>query len=88
MENIIGPIDARFRRGATHLLAGPSASGKTRRTSRILQLKNNIIENGQDIKNIVFCYNAWQDEYDYLNNNNIVTKWVNKQPSNDEFIDS
>ena len=47
-------FDARFVHGSTHLLVGPSGSGKTFRTSTILANKNELIEDGDKIKNVVF----------------------------------
>lgn len=41
---------------------------------------------GDKIKNIVFCYASWQPEYELLKRDGIVTKWVNKMPTNAEFI--
>lgn len=79
-------LNLQFPRGATHLLVGPSASGKTFRMSQILRLKNVIIEEGASIKNVVFCYAAWQPEYQKLKEHGFVTKWVDKMPTNDEFI--
>lgn len=76
----------RFPAGSTHLLVGPSGSGKTYRISRILRLKDSLIQNGNCIKNVVFCYAAWQKEYDILNKDGIVTTWFNKMPTNGEFI--
>lgn len=76
----------RFPRGATHLMVGPSASGKTFRTAQILRLKNAIIEGGRDVKNVIFCYAAWQPIYQALKEDGVVTKWINKMPTNDEFI--
>ncbi len=75
----------RFPRGSTHLLTGPSASGKTHRVSRILRLKNDLIEDGARIRNVVFCYATWQPEYDRLKRDNVVTRWLNKMPTNSEF---
>jgi hypothetical protein len=68
-------------------VSGPSASGKTFRVCEILRLKDEIIENGDQIRNVVFCYAAWQPVYQQLKNDRIVTQWVNKMPSNDEFIE-
>lgn len=76
----------RFMRGATHLVVGPSACGKTVRTCKILQLKDEIIEGGEDIKNVVFCYAAWQSIYDDLRDRGIVTKFIKKKPSSQEFV--
>ena len=77
----------RFRRGATHLLVGPSASGKTFRTAAILRAKDDIIEAGSSISNVVLCYSAWQPVYQALRDDGIVTKFVNKKPSADEFVE-
>ena len=75
----------RFPMGTTHLLVGPSASGKTFRTAKILRLKDEILENGQDIKNVVFYYAAWQPVYQKLKDDGIVTRWIQKMPTNEEY---
>ena len=77
----------RFPIGSTHLVVGPSASGKTLRTASILRVKDQIIENGEKISNVVFFYSVWQPIYDELMRDNVVTKWVNKMPTNEEFIE-
>jgi Cdc6-like AAA superfamily ATPase len=79
--------DMRFDHPATHFVCGPTGSGKTFRTANILTNKNNLIKNGHKIKNIIFCYSQWQDVYEKLKSSEIVTKWVNKMPSNEEFLD-
>ena len=35
----------------------------------------------------MFCYSTWQRVYTELDRKKVVTKWVNKIPSNEEFID-
>lgn len=77
--------DIRFISGATHLLAGPSGSGKTHTVCEILKNKNVMIVGGEHIKNVIFCYASWQPIYDKLQN--VVTKWIPKLPTNEEFID-
>ena len=77
----------RFIKGATHLICGPSGSGKTYRTCDILRLRNDIIENGERIKNVIFCYAAWQPIYDDMKNEGVVTKFIKKKPTSDEFVD-
>ncbi len=76
----------RFIRGATHLMVGPSGSGKTYRTADILRAKDEMIEGGEKIKNVVVCYAAWQPIYDALMREGVVTKFVKKNPSSDEFV--
>lgn len=80
------PFNLRFIRGATHLVVGPSGSGKTYRTCDILRLKNDLIDGGEKIQNVVFCYSAWQPMYDALKVEGVVTKFVKKNPSSDEFV--
>lgn len=86
MEETCPSYNLRFPLGSTHLVVGPSGSGKTVRVSKILRLKSEIIEGGEDCRNVVFCYASWQPEYDLLKRDGIVTKWINKMPTNEEFI--
>lgn len=79
--------DLRFERGSTHLVVGPSASGKTYRTCNILRNKNQMIKDGQDIKNVIFCYSVWQPIYTALQKEGVVTNFVNKKPTCQEFTD-
>lgn len=75
-----------FPQGATHLLIGASGSGKTYRMCDILKLKDTLLQNGDKINNVVFCYADWQPTYTHLKEQKLVSKWINKMPSNDEFI--
>ena len=76
----------RFMKGATHLVVGPSACGKTVRTCKILQLKDEIIEEGDKIQNVIFCYAAWQSIYEDLKQRGIVTRFIKRKPSSEEFV--
>lgn len=78
--------DVRFSPGTTHLMVGASGSGKTFRVAKILRLKDEIFKNGSQIKNVVFFYAAWQPVYESLRASGVVTRWVNKMPSKEEFI--
>ena len=69
------------------MLVGPSGSGKTYRVADILRARRDIIKNGENIHNVVFCYAAWQNVYTELQEEGVVTKWVNKLPTNEEFIE-
>lgn len=79
-------FNLRFIRGATHLVCGPSGSGKTYRVCDILRNRASLIEGGERIKNIVFCYAAWQPVYDLLKSEGVVTRFVKKKPSSQEFV--
>ena len=76
----------RFLKGATHLMVGPSGSGKTYRTCDILRLKDYLIHEGENIKNVVFCYNAWQPIYDGLRRDGIVSKFIKQKPTAEQFV--
>ena len=80
--------DVRFPHGATHLVVGASGSGKTFRMDKILRIKNEILKNGHNIRNVVFFYAAWQPMYERLKRDGFVTKWINKMPSKSEFIEA
>lgn len=87
MEDCNFPVyGCRFAAGATHLIVGPSGSGKTYRTCDILRAKQELIEGGEGIKNVVFCYAAWQPVYDTLVESRLVTRWLKKKPTSEEFV--
>jgi len=67
-------------------MVGPSGCGKTFRTSEILRLKDQLFVGGANIKNVVVCYNAWQPVYDLLKRENVVTRFVKKNPTSDDFV--
>ena len=85
--NVETEYNIQVPKGSTHLLCGPSSSGKTYRVAQLLQIKEEYIADGHSIQNIVFCYAAWQPIYDLLKEKNVVTKWVNYLPSNEQFIE-
>ena len=80
--------DVRFPAGSTHLFVGASGSGKTFRLAKILRLKEQLLKNGNSIKNIIFYYDAWQPIYETLKAEGLVTKWVNKMPTKNEYIEA
>ena len=45
-----------------------------------------MIEGGEDIKNVVFCFAAWQPVYDKLKQDNVVNKFIKKNPSSQQFV--
>ena len=79
-------LDMRFEHPACHLHDGVSGSGKTFRVAQILRLKNEILKNGEQIKNVVFCYATWQPVYFLLQQENTVSQWINMIPSVDDFV--
>lgn len=79
-------MDVRFKPATTHFVVGPSGSGKTHHVLSIIEKKDDLIVNGKNVKNIVFCYSRWQNIYTSFQNKNIIHKWINKLPTNQEFI--
>ena len=49
-------------------------------------MKDQLIEDGEKIKNVIFCYAAWQPIYEDLRRDGIVTKFISKKPSSAEFV--
>lgn len=78
----------RFPRASCHLLVGPSGSGKTYRVAKILQHKSDIIEGGEDVRNVVFFYDTWQPIYQQLQDDGIVTKWIHGAPTVETFVEA
>lgn len=79
-------VDARFQTGATHLIAGSPGSGKTYSVMEILRNVKDMFVDGEKIKNVVFYYASWQEMYDRLDETGVVTEWVPRMPTNDEFV--
>jgi len=77
----------RFTAGGTHMVVGPTESGKTRRVADILRLKDYMIEGGEKIRNVVICFATDQPLYQKLVEEGVVTRLVNKMPTRDEFIE-
>ena len=77
----------RFDAAATHLVVGPPAAGKTYRVCEILRNKSSMIEGGEDISNVVLCFAVWQDVYQRLKDDKVVTKCINKNPNVQEFTE-
>lgn len=86
MDNQHDTFDLRFASGSTHLIVAPSGGGKTYRTAEIIRNKNILFRGGENVRNVIFCYAAWQPIYSQLKQEGSVTKWVNKMPSNQEFV--
>jgi len=75
----------KFKAFSSHLLIAPPSQGKTYRCAQYLRLKDELFENGPHIKNVVFFYSIWQDEYDKLQSEGIVSKFINMCPTADQF---
>ena len=78
-------MNLRFDSGASHLMVGPPAAGKTYRTCNILKHRDIMIQGGENIKNVVLWYSVWQPLYQQLKNDGIVHTFINKKPSCEDF---
>lgn len=78
-------FDMRFIHPSTHLIVGSVGAGKTFRIAEIIRQKKFLIRKGAKIKNVIICYSQWQKTYSDLQNEGLVTKFVNKLPSAFEF---
>ena len=78
-------FDMRVEPACTHLIVGPSGSGKTVLVANMIRNKDSFIKNGHNIKNIVFCYSAWQDLYSEMDKEGLISQWVNAVPNNEQF---
>jgi len=79
--------DIRFSHPSSHLITGPSGSGKTFRTCSLLKYRDLLFKNGSNIRNVIMCYAQWQPIYDKMKAEGIITQFVSKLPSVDEFED-
>jgi Cft2 family RNA processing exonuclease len=51
----------------------------------MLRHRRRIFKEGEKIKEVIFCYAKWQDQYEKLKEEKVVTKWIDHMPTNDEF---
>ena len=56
-------MDPRFKCPCSIIIAGPSQSGKTTFTTKLLQNKTIFNKN---IKKIVYCFGTWQDNFNKM----------------------
>lgn len=77
----------RFPHPSTHLCVGGSGAGKTFRACQIIRYKDEMIENGHNISNVVFFYSVWQQLYQDMYDEGLVQIWENKIPTNEDFIE-
>lgn len=75
----------RFKRGTTHLVCGPSGSGKSQRVCEIIRHKDYLIEDGWNITNVILAYQIWQPHYQQLYDEGVINVLKSGFPSIDEF---
>lgn len=78
-------FDLRFCKGGSHLIAGPSGSGKSQRVCDIIRHKDLLIEDGHQIRNVVLAYQIWQPHYQQLLDEGVITAVREGFPTLDEF---
>lgn len=75
-------IDCRLKFPFSWLVVGSSGSGKTTHVMNFLRFHKNLTSNPQ-CNNIIYYYNEWQDLFNTIKNENIITKWKKGLPSLD-----
>jgi hypothetical protein len=78
-------MDLRFRVPFRALICGPSESGKTFLTHRILKNRNALFVHPP--QQVLFFYNQWQDIYDRMSADKSVSEFVKGNPS-DEHLET
>lgn len=74
-------MDSRLKCNFTMLVVGPSGSGKSVFTSKLLQFRNKILAEAP--RRIVWCYSVWQPLYDSLAAQIENLEFINGVPSID-----
>ena len=77
--------DFRFKKGSTHIFSAPSGGGKTWRVMQLIKHKNELIEDGSSISNVILFYSVWQDIYSDMMNQGLIQKCIRKMPTQSEF---
>jgi len=62
------------------ILAGPSGCGKTTHALDLIRYKTQLMHEAHN-KPIFFFYKEWQSLFDFVQTENIVTKWINAPPT-------
>lgn len=79
-------FDLRFIHPSNHGIYGPVGAGKTFRMAQIIRNKDRLIKNGAKINNVIWFYSSYQDEYTELKKSNLVTRFISKMPTIEEFL--
>jgi hypothetical protein len=76
-------MDFRFNIPFRVLVCGPSQSGKTFLTHKILKYKRELFVHSPE--KVLFFYNQWQDIYDRMSADGSVTEFVKGKPAREHF---
>lgn len=85
MSSLQHDLSIKFKAAKSHMVVAPSGSGKTKRVCQYLRWKNFLFENGSQIKTIILFYSVWQNEYEELKRDGIVSVFFNFCPTSVEF---
>ena len=66
------------------LLVAPSGSGKTYRLFKIIENARYMFDNPIQFETVIYYYSTWTTTFTMYEH--LVTEWVNKLPSEEEFI--
>lgn len=76
-------FDLRFRNPSTFFLAGVSGSGKTHFVYQILSYGKLLFTNPSCINNALLFYSEWQDIYDKMLNEKLISECIADPPTTD-----
>ena len=66
------------------LIVAPSGSGKSFRLFKIIEQSKKMFSNPKQFENVIYYYSTWTSTFTQYNH--LVTEWVNKLPSEEEFV--
>lgn len=77
-------LDMRISTPCRIICAGASMCGKTYRIFKMIRDAEYIFNNPEEVKNVVYFYNIWGDEFD--KNKDLVREWINEKPTKEVLL--
>ena len=78
--------DVRWYNPSTCVMVGGSMSGKTTLCLNVLRHAKEIFHDPRCAQNILFHYKQWQDSYEEISKENIITEWIPNLPTIDSIL--
>lgn len=76
--------DMRLRFPFSWYLSGASKSGKTTKVLNFLRSHKTMTDN-PECENIIYCYKEWQDGFEKISDEGVVTEWIQGLPQMHEL---
>ena len=87
MSLVSNACSFQFRPYSIHIVTSKVGSGKSWRVAQYLRNKDLLFENGPQIKRVYYFYSVWQNQFEELKRENVVTHFYNFCPTAKEFLD-